>query len=151
MKKVFYVLQLCLIILCSCGDDSEGDGGMNGGGKGFAPGEVVGKTLTLRKSNGGIYLSAEHLSASSVLVTSSDLVDYGKYPPSYTYSVTGNNKASYDLTVTKKVYVPYYGTYTYSKFVFDINLTFISSSNVTYQGTQINGNGKESTILGSLK
>ena len=48
MKKVLYVLQLCLIILCSCGDDSEGDGGMNSG-KGFAPGDLIGKTLTLKR------------------------------------------------------------------------------------------------------
>lgn len=147
MKKVFYVLQLCLIILCSCDNDS--DGGANGG-KGFAPGEIIGKTLTLKKNDGGTYLSAEHLSASNVLVTSSDLVDYGEYPPSYEYSVTGVNKASYYLTVTKKAYVPYYGTYTYSMYVFDIDLSFISASGGTYQGTQINGEGKEKMITGSF-
>lgn len=149
MKKVLYVLQLCLIILCSCGDDSDGDGGMSDV-DGFAPQKIIGKTLTLKKSDGKTYLSAEHLSASGVLITSSDLVDYGKYPPSYNYSAAGNNKASYNLTVTKKVYVPYYGTYTYSKFVFDITLTFTSGSGGIYQGTQINGEGKKSTITGSF-
>ena len=149
MKKVFYVLQLCLIILCSCGDDSEGDGGMNSG-KGFAPGDLIGKTLTLKKSNGNTYLSAEHLSTSGVLITSSDLIDYEEYPPSYVYSVTEDDKASYYLTVTKKAYIPYYGTYTYAKFVFDIDLTFTATSSGIYQGIQINGEGKESTITGSF-
>lgn len=148
MKKVLYVLQLCLIILCSCGDNSEGDGGMNSG-KGFAPGDLIGKTLTLKKSNGNTYLSAEHLPTSGVLITSSDLIDYEEYPPSYVYSVAEDNKASYYLTVTKKTYIAY-NRYVYAMYVFDIDLAFTSTSGGIYQGIQINGEGKESTITGSF-
>ena len=149
MKKVFYVLQFCILVLCGCGSDSEEDEELSGG-QGLAPNEIVGKTLTLKKSGGSTYLVAEHLSESGVLVTSSDLVDYGKYPPSYSYSVAGDKKASYDLKVTKKVYIPYYGTYSYSTFVFDIDLNFVSSTIGTYSGTQTNGEGKKSTIAGNF-
>lgn len=149
MKKVFYVLQLCILMLCSCSSDSGEEDEVDGG-KGFAPEQIIKKALTLKKSNGGIYLVAEHLTTSGVLVTSSDFIDYGKYPPTYSYSVMVNNKASYYLTVTKKVYVPYYDTYTYATFAFDIDLTFSSSIEGTYQGTQINGEGKKSSIAGSF-
>lgn len=88
--------------------------------------------------------------ASGILITSSDLVDYGKYPSSYNYSAAGKNKASYNLTVTKKVDVHYYGTYTNSKFIFDITLAFTFGSGGIYQGTQINGKGEKSTITGNL-
>lgn len=149
MKKFFYILQLCLIVLCSCGEDSEGDKGMDSS-KGFAPGNIIDKTLTLKKDNGNVYLSANHLSSNNVLIDSSDLIDYGKYPPSYAYSAKENNKASYHLSVTKKAYIPYYGTYTYATFVFDIELTFFSATNGIYQGTQINGEGKKTTISGNF-
>lgn len=48
MKKVFYVLQFCILVLCGCGSDSEEDEELSGG-KGLAPNEIVGKTLTLKK------------------------------------------------------------------------------------------------------
>ena len=67
MKKVFYVLQFCILVLCGCGSDSEEDEELSGG-KGLAPNEIVGKTLTLKKSGGSTYLVAEHLSWLQVVI-----------------------------------------------------------------------------------
>ena len=145
MKKV--LLQLCILLLCSCGEAGEGEISK---GNGYAPGDIIDKTLVLRKSNGDVYLSATHLTESEVLINNSEFVDYGSYPPSYEYAVTGNGQAHYYLSVTRKVYIPYYGNYSYARFTFDVDLNFTSSSKGNYQGFQINGEGTESTISGSF-
>ena len=142
MKQIFtflFILSMCLISLTSCSSDS----GTDEESQGFAPGQLKGKTLILIKSGGGIFLSADHLGDSGVSINNVT-VDYGKYAPSYSYSIVGTNKA------TKVTYIPYYGTNNYSKFSFDVDLNFTSKTRGTYTGTQTNANGKDSRISGDF-
>ena len=77
-------------------------------------------------------------------------VDYDKYAPSYSYTVTGKNLATYTFNATKKTYIPYYGSYYYSKFSFQINLIFTSDSGGNYNGTQTDANGTKTNITGTF-
>ena len=149
------MIRLCLFMLCivafiSCGKSSEleSESG-NEVSKGFAPGDIIGKTLVLKKDAGTVYLSTEHLDESSVLVNN-QTVDYAKYPPSYTYEAIKNNEALYCLQVTKKTYIPLYQTIHYSNFSFIVNLKFTSKTNGTYKGIETNAEGKDKNINGTF-
>lgn len=150
MKTIGSLFRITVLLLTavlySCSGDSESEGEVNNGN---TPSTIVGKTLVLKNSDGSVKLSAEHLSESGVVVNNVT-IDYAKYPPSYSYSATSTNKANYYLKATKKVYIPYYGTYSYAKFIFDINLSFTSAIGGTYIGTQTNGNGTDTTIKGTF-
>ena len=136
-----FVLSFCMIVLCACGDSEDEYG--------FAIGDIVGKTLILTKDNGNVYLSVDHLTDSGLIVNTGT-IDYGKYPPSYSYKTIGYNEASYHLEVTKVTYIPYYQINNYSKFSFNINLTFISDLKGTYRGTETNAEGKNKNISGTF-
>lgn len=151
MKLIrLFLFLLSVVTFCSCSksaDIESGDG--NEGAKGFAPGNIVGKTLVLKKEAGTTYLSTEHLDESSVLVNN-QTVDYTKYPPSYTYETIKNNEALYCLQVTRKTYIPLYQTNHYSNFSFIVNLKFTSKTNGTYKGIETNAEGKDKNISGTF-
>ena len=145
MKK--YCIFLCLFIillLCGCSEDSDESKSANG----YCPFQLEGKTLLLRNNDATIKLSAEHFK--SGVVVNNVTVDYEKYPPSYSYVITNKNQAAYYLEATKKTYIPYYGTYNYGTFKFDIDLVFISAIAGTYSGVQTNANNKKTTITGTF-
>lgn len=150
MKPINLLCRITFLLLTAaffgCGGDSDSDDEMNNG---YTPLQIVGKTLILKNTDGSTKLSATHLSESGVTINNVT-VDYAKYPPSYSYSTTITNKAIYYLEATKKTYIPYYGTYSYAKFVFDINLSFTSPTGGTYTGNQTNGNGTNTTIKGTF-
>lgn len=139
------MLQLCIMILCSCNSESDNERTDNG----LAPGEIVGKTLILKNKDGSIKLSAEHLNESGILINNIT-INYNKYPPSYSYSTTGVNKSAYHLEATKETYIPYYHSYTYGKFIFEIDLTFTSVSGGIYTGIQTNAYGNDTNISGNF-
>lgn len=133
-------------VLNGCSGDSDSDDEVSNG---YTPSQIVGKTLVMKNNDGSVKLSAEHISESGVLVNNVT-IDYDKYPPSYAYRVAGVNKATYHLEATKKTYIPYYGTYSYGKFVFEINLSFNGATAGTYNGTQTNANGSTTNIKGTF-
>lgn len=143
MKK-YYIILCAFIILCSCSEDSDENKADNG----YCPIQLEGKTLILRNNDATIKLSAEHFK--SGVVINNVTVDYEKYPPSYSYAVTNVNKATYYLEATKKTYIPYYGTYNYGTFRFDLDLVFASEISGTYSGFQTNANNKKTTIIGTF-
>ena len=97
----------------------------------------------------GLSISTDHLNESGVLINNVT-VNYSKYAPSYTYTKTGDDEADYYLQATKETYIPYYGTTTYAKFVFNVNLHFITEVSGTYTGVQTNGYGDDSRIQGNF-
>lgn len=123
------LVSIIFVTLGSCSDDSDS------GSSGYAPRNISGKTLVLKKSSGSVYLSTDHLNESGVLINNVT-VNYSKYAPSYTYTKTGDDEADYYLQATKETYIPYYGTTTYAKFVFNVNLHFITEVSGTYTGVQ---------------
>lgn len=150
MKPINLVCRITFLLLTvalsACGGDSDSNDEINNG---YTPLQIVGKTLVLKNTDGTTKLSAKHLSESGVTINNVT-VDYAKYPPSYSYSITTTNKAIYNLEATKKTYIPYYGTYSYAKFIFEINLSFTSAIGGTYTGSQTNGNGTNTTIKGTF-
>ena len=151
MKLIrLFLFMLCIVTFCSCGKSSELESeSENEVSKGFAPADIIGKTLVLKKSAGTTYLSTEHLDESSVIVNN-QTIDYTKYPPSYSYETIKNNEALYYLQVTKKTYVPLYQTNHYSNFSFTINLMFTSKTNGTFKGIETNAEGKDKDISGTF-
>jgi len=133
-----------MVALFSCGDS-----GNNGTGQGYAPGNIVGKTLVLKSNKGTVYLSTEHLNESA-LVVNSHTIDYLDFPPSYSYETIKNNEAFYYLQLTRKTYIPYYQMNSYSRFSFSINLTFASESTGSYKGIETNSAGKNKDISGTF-
>lgn len=150
MKSINLLFRIALLLLTvtlySCGGDSDSNNEISNG---YTPQQIVGKTLVLKNKDGSIKLSAKHLSESGVTIDNVT-IDYAKYPPSYSYSIASTNKANYYLKATKKTYIPYYGTYSYATFVFDVNLSFTSAVAGTYTGIQTNGNGTDTTIKGTF-
>ena len=137
------LVSIIFVTLGSCSDDSDS------GSSGYAPRNISGKTLVLKKSSGSVYLSTDHLNESGVLINNVT-VNYSKYAPSYTYTKTGDDEADYYLQATKETYIPYYCTTTYAKFVFNVNLHFITEVSGTYTGVQTNGYGDDSRIQGNF-
>lgn len=97
----------------------------------------------------GLSISPPIISRNQESLSTSD-VNYSKYAPSYTYTKTGDDEADYYLQATKETYIPYYGTTTYAKFVFNVNLHFITEVSGTYTGVQTNGYGDDSRIQGNF-
>ena len=152
--KLLYIIgimavQYCLISLSSCGgEDSNDEVGTNGIAGGYAPENIINKTLVLKNKDGSVKLDNEHFKQG--VSVNNVTVDYDKYAPSYSYTVTGKNLATYTFNATKKKYIPYYGSYHYSKFSFQIDLIFTSDSGGNYNGTQTNANGKKTNISGTF-
>lgn len=140
-----FVFVLCLLTLYAC-DSSEDENGIQ---QGFAPGNIIGKTLTLTKNNGNVYLSVEHLNESAPDVNNAT-IDYLQYPPLYSYETTGYNEAFYYLDITKVTYIPYLQKSYYSNFSFSINLTFTAESKGFYRGIETNAEGKDKNIGGTF-
>ena len=152
--KLLYIIgimavQCCLISLLSCGEENTNEEvGTNRISGGYAPENIINKTLVLKNKDGSVKLDNEHFKQG--VSVNNVTVDYDKYAPSYSYTVTGRNLATYTFNATKKTYIPYYGTYHYSKFSFQINLIFTSDSGGNYNGTQTNANGKKTNITGTF-
>lgn len=152
MSKLSNILLLCvtsLLLLSSCGgDDKNDDVWTNGATNGYAPENIINKTLVLKNKDGSVKLDNEHFRQG--VSVNNVTVDYSKYPPSYSYTVTGRNLATYTFSATKKTYIPYYGSYTYSNFSFQINLIFTSNTGGNFNGTQTNANGSKTNISGTF-
>lgn len=146
MKSFIYVIlgALYIVWFSACSDNLD-----ENASRGYAPGNIVGKTLELKSSKGTTYLSAEHLNETGVSLNNVT-IDYFEYPPSYSYETTGNNRAYYYLQVTKKTYIPYYKDYHYSNFTFSIDLEFTAESNGSYTGIEVNAYGEEKDISGTF-
>ena len=137
---------LIILFLYSCSSDSDDTESL---GNELLPKELVGKTLVMKR-NDQVYLSATHYKDGAVI--NSHTVDYEKYPPKYTYTRTSSTTAKYQLEVTKKTYIPYYGTYNYSKFKFDFNLTFSAYNKTgTFSGNEINSYGNATYKTGNFE
>lgn len=116
---------------------------------GIVPSSLVGRTLIMRRSN-QVYLSVTH--TKDGVVVNSNTVDYLKYPPKYTYKKMSKTSAKYQLEVTKKTYLPYYGTEHYSKFKFDYTLTADpSKTSGTFSGYETNANGEAKYKTGTFE
>ena len=89
------LVSIIFVTLGSCSDDSDS------GSSGYAPRNISGKTLVLKKSSGSVYLSTDHLNESGVLINNVT-VNYSKYAPSYPYTKTGDDEADYYLQATKE-------------------------------------------------
>lgn len=149
MKPIFsllFSLILALTMFSACSDDSSSD---NPTTKGPAAATLKGKTLRLTESSGSVKLVADHLSETGLTI-SNVTVDYGQYAPSYRYTKTGERTGFYHMEATKKTYIPYYGTYSYAKFTFNVTLQFTSAAAGSYTGTQRNGEGTTSRIQGTF-
>ena len=146
MKSFIHVIlgTLIVFLFSACSDNSD-----ENASRGYAPGNIVGKTLELKSSKGTIYLSAEHLNETGVSLNNVT-IDYIEYPPSYSYETTENNRAYYYLQVTKKTYITYYKDYHYSNFTFSIDLEFTDESVGIYTGIETNANGDDKNISGTF-
>ena len=97
--KLLYIIgimavQYCLISLSSCGgEDSNDEVGTNGIAGGYAPENIINKTLVLKNKDGSVKLDNEHFKQG--VSVNNVTVDYDKYAPSYSYTVTGKNLATY--------------------------------------------------------
>ena len=143
-KTCYYFFLWMCFILCSCGDESDNTSTDYGN----CPDQQDGKSLVLKNDDGTIKLSADHFK--SGVTINNVTVDYDKYPPSYSYTIINRDKAQYHLNATKKTYIPYYETYNYGTFIFDIDLTFTSKTSGTYWGHQTNANNVKTTITGTF-
>lgn len=142
-------VQCCLIPLSSCDEEAENDeAGTVGVVGAYAPKDIINKTLVLKNEDGSVKLDNDHFKQG--VSVNNVTVDYDKYAPSYSYTVTGMNLATYTFNATKKTYIPYYGSYHYSKFSFQVNLIFTSDSGGNYNGTQTNANGTQTNITGTF-
>ncbi len=143
-KLCYYFFLWMCFILWSCNDESDNTNtdDIN------CPNQLDGKSLVLKNDDGTIKLSADHFK--SGVTINNVTIDYNKYPPSYSYTIINKNKAQYHLKATKKTYIPYYGTYNYGTFIFDIELTFTSKTSGTYLGDQTNANNVTTTIIGTF-
>ena len=65
------LVSIIFVTLGSCSDDSDS------GSSGYAPRNISGKTLVLKKSSGSVYLSTDHLNESGVLINNVT-VNYSK-------------------------------------------------------------------------
>lgn len=136
------LVSIIFVTLGSCSDDSDS------GSSGYAPRNISGKTLVLKKSSGSVYLSTDHLNESSPY-QQCDCKLFEVCPFVYLHQ-NGDDEADYYLQATKETYIPYYGTTTYAKFVFNVNLHFITEVSGTYTGVQTNGYGDDSRIQGNF-
>lgn len=137
-------LSMGILLLSGCSEELTENSG-------YAPNDLVGKSILANKYNGGIQFDVTHLSETGVLPNTTATVDYGEYAPSYTYTRSGDNQADYYFTYTKKTYIPFYGDYVYGKFVYEVTFSFESETKGRYQGSMINGNMDKSSISGSFK
>lgn len=113
------------------------------------PSNLDGITIIMKRNN-DIYLSVTHFKDGAVV--NSHTVDYTKYPPKYTYKKINAKTASYLLDVTKKTYIPYYGTEIYSKFKFDYKLTLDPFANKgTFLGYETNAYGETTQKTGTFE
>lgn len=143
------LLAFCCLTLPGCGGDDEEE--LFGGNpdNGMAPSALSGTTLVFTSSSGSQLMSVTHLSSSD-LVMNDKVIDYAKYPPSYSYTRRGSNTAGYRVKATRVTYIPYLGSNYYSTFTFDLNLTFVAGGRHLYSGTQTNAQGTTSRISGTF-
>lgn len=134
--------MMCLSLLgCSDNGSSEQSESI-----GYAPKNLIGQTLVLKSGSTKI-LSVKHKSETT-LILNSNSADYSN-PPSYEYSVEGDNKALYYIDFYLKTYSGYYHDYIYYNCVYDIELDFTSPKSGTFRGTQMK-DAKESNISGTF-
>ena len=153
-KIAMLFLSLCVITLYSCSDDqdsyrSNGQESESAQQLGYAPINIVDKTLDFTNQSGKLYLSVTHFEDSGVIVNNST-IDYAKYPPTYAYQTVSKNGAIYNLIVTKATYIPYYNITNYSEFSFAIGFTFTSASSGVYEGFETNASGEDKKISGTF-
>jgi len=142
---------VCCAVLSSCGDEEPTDGSSGGAGtsSSLAPESLESTELILYKSSGEKFIGIIHQD-SQIKLDTDVTVDYSEeHAPSYSYSASGNT-ADYSLTVTKKTYVPYYETYTYGVFTFELKLVFNNQNGGTYSGVQYNMGGSKKSISGTF-
>ena len=139
------MLAFFSLIFTACGGDSSKE---SDSVYGYAPKDLQNKTLILKNKDGSILLDNRHFF--SEVSVNNVTVDYVKYPPSYSYTATSYNHATYIFNATKKTYIPYYGSYHYSKFSFLVYLSFTSENGGSYTGTQTNADGKKKNITGTF-
>ena len=139
-----------MAFLCICSSCGSGNGDLEEDMvDGDVPSNLINKTLVMKRNN-QTYLSVTHYKDG--LVVNSNTIDYTKYPPKYTYKKLTKTTAKYQLEVTKKTYVPYYGTEHYSKFKFDYTLTADpSKTSGTFSGYETNANGEAKYKTGTFE
>ncbi len=114
-----------------------------------APQTLEGTKLILYKSTGQQFIGITH-QYPQVLLDTDVMVDYSdRHAPTYQYYAYGNI-GDYLLTATKMTYIPYYDSYTYGQFDFDIQLTFNFPGSGIYSGTQYNADGSSKPISGTF-
>ena len=132
-------------------DNPSDNGSNNNVTSSVAPSSVSGKKLTFYKDAAGatLYFSAEHYASGGALLSISS-TDYEKYPPSYSYKRLSNSTAKYELSFVTKTYIPYYGSYSYSQFRYEMTLTFTKGSEGTYEANYYNAKGLYKTLNGKF-
>ncbi len=133
-------------VLSSCGNEDPLQGSSNDEN---VPQSLEGTKLILYKSTGQQFIGITH-QYPYVFLDTDVMVDYSeRYAPTYQYYAYGNI-GDYLLTATKMTYIPYYNSYTYGQFKFDIQLTFNSPDSGVYSGTQYNADGSSKSISGTF-
>jgi hypothetical protein len=148
--KWLFTVILCLTgcLFTACDRDSDSDNGgtdsPDGGGKGYAPASIIKREITFTR-NGTWHFSSYMNEDGAVGVLLNTEVSFvaNEHDPACTWQKKGDNTALYTLEFLHKVYVPYYGTYTYGYNFYSLTLTFTSASGGTYTGTRSNGSDTE--------
>lgn len=123
------LVSIIFVTLGSCSDDSDS------GSSGYAPRNISGKTLVLKKSSGSVYLSTDHLNESGVLINNVT-VNYSKYAPSYTYTKTVMTRQTIICKPQKKPIFPIMAPPRMLNLFINVNLHFITEVSGTYTGVQ---------------